>query len=83
MTRGPDAQPGTSEVGPAAVERERRRVAVSAAAHSTEMEGGRVSAAAASDLESYVDGELSAEDLVVRAKERMYAAGVARPVVGD
>jgi len=32
------------------------------------MEGGRVSAAAAADLDSYVDGELSAEELVVRVR---------------
>ena len=64
-------------------QKELRRAVVSGAVHSTEMEGGRVSAAAAADLDSYVDGELSAEELVVRVKERLYAAGVPRPVVGD
>jgi len=64
-------------------ERERRRGAVAAARHSIEMEGGRVSGAARADQDRYVDGEVSAEDLVVLAKERMYAEGVPRPVVGD
>jgi len=64
-------------------ERERRQGAVTAARHSIEMEGGRVSGAARADQDRYVDGELSAEDLVVLAKERMYAEGVPRPVVGD
>ncbi len=62
---------------------ERRRGAVVAAQHSIEMEGGRVSGAARADQDRYVDGDLSAEDLVVRVKERMYAQGVPRPVVGD
>ena len=64
-------------------DRERRQGAVVAARHGIEMEGGQVSGAARADQDRYVDGELSAEDLVVRVKERMYAQGVPRPVVGD
>ncbi len=64
-------------------DRERRQSAVVAARHSIEMEGGQVSGAARADQDRYVDGDLSAEDLVVRVRERMYAAGVPRPVVGD
>lgn len=63
-------------------ELDRRRGAVVAARRSIEMEGGRVSGAARVDQDRYVDGELSAEDLVVLEKERMYARGVPRPVVG-
>jgi len=64
-------------------DRERRRGAVVAARHSIEMEGGQVSGAARADQDRYVAGELSAEDLAVLVKERMYAECVPRPVVGD
>lgn len=49
----------------------RRRVAVDEARHSTEMEGGRVSEPAQADLARYVAGELTSDELIERAHQRV------------
>lgn len=62
-----------------AAELERRRAAVAAARHSIEMEGGRVSDAAAGDLDGYAAGELTVEEWLGRVWARIAAAGGPHP----
>ncbi len=66
--------------GPTAAEW--RRAAVSAARHSIEMEGGRVSDAAGADLDGYAAGELTVEEGLDRVRRRISAGNVAPPSVG-
>lgn len=51
-------------------ERARRRRAVQAARHSSEMEGGRSSVQARADQDAYSRGELTVEDLLERVRRR-------------
>lgn len=52
------------------VEQARRRRAVDATRHSSEMEGGRSTPEVRADQEAYVAGEISADQLVERTRAR-------------
>ena len=53
-----------------AADQARRRHAIGAARHSTEMEGGRATVATQADQEAYVAGEITLEQLGQRVRSR-------------